>query len=346
MFDRLAMTCLAAAMLICGQPADAASEPAREVPVVYASDVPLAGLLIHPSPSRRTPAVVIVHGSGSSDRTNGWARAIAETIAQAGVAVLLTDKRGSGQSGGDWRTAGFDELADDALAGVRHLRTRNDIDPDRIGLVGLSQGGRIVPIAAARSDDVAFVVNIVGDAVSFGEQSAHEMRNIARQAGLDAELTREVLELNSAAGRALLTDEWTEYGQLREQALTRPWAPIAQGFPPVGAPIWTFLGKVADFDPMPYWILVRQPVLVVYGAEDEQDNVAVEESRRRLRFGFEQAGKTNYRIDVLPGVGHTLGWTPAGGLGPAAAAAISDWLSATVLDAEPRSDAELSAQAE
>lgn len=318
-----------------GVSASAAAAELREVPVTYPGrDVSLAGLLLLPEHGNRFPAVVIVQGSGESDRRNGWARAISDMMVRAGMAVLLTDKRGSGQSGGDWRTAGFDELAEDALAGVGYLRGRGDIDPRRIGLAGLSQGGRIVPIAAARSSEVAFAINVVGDAVSFGEQSAHEMANIARQSGLDEEQTRQLLALNMAAGRALLTGDWAEYTQLRMQGMTTPWARIAEGFPPAGAPVWTFIGKVATFDPMPYWILVRQPALILYGEVDEQDNVAVAESVRRLRFGFAQVGKTNYQITVVPGVGHLLGWRPEEGLGPAAAEAIGSWLAANVTDSD------------
>lgn len=304
----------------------------RETSVTYRSgEIELAAAFLVPEGPGPFPAAVIVQGSGASDRTNAWARAIAETLAESGLAVLLTDKRGSGRSGGDWQTAGFDELATDALAGVAFLAARPEIDARRIGIAGLSQGGRIVPIAAARSDSVAFVINLVGDAVSFGEQSAHEMRNIARQAGLDEAMTREVLQLNAAAGRALLTGDWSDYRRLREAGLRAPWARIAEGFPPPGAPIWTFLGKVADFDPMSYWILVRQPVLIVYGAEDERDNVAVSESVRRLLFGFGQVGKRNYRLVVVPGVGHNLGLGSNADDGPGAAAeAIRDWLGRTL----------------
>ncbi|MGI8704496.1 MAG: alpha/beta hydrolase family protein [Sphingomicrobium sp.] len=303
----------------------------REEAGTYSSgDVELAGLLLLPTGRGPHPAAVIIQGSGDSDRTNGWARSISETIAEAGYAVLLTDKRGSGASGGDWHSGGFEVLADDALAGLSYLASRPSIDKSRIGLVGLSQGGRVVPVAAARSDAVAFAINIVGDAVSFAEQSAHEMSNVARQAKLPEPLREQVLQLNAAAGRALLTGDWSEYARLREAGLAAPWAPVARGFPPVGDPIWTFYGKAFAFDPMPYWTLVRRPALILYGEQDEADNVAVAESVRRLRFGFGVVGKDNYEIVVLPGVGHSLGWTSEGGLGAGAIPAIRDWLAANV----------------
>lgn len=307
-----------------------AATPSEEGVIYRSGNVQLAGLVLLPEGGGPHPAVVIIHGSGESDRTNAWARAVSETIVEAGYVVLLTDKRGSGESGGDWRSVGFEALAEDAIAGVSYLAMRPDIDKSRIGLVGLSQGGRVVPIAAARSDAVAFAINLVGDAVSFAEQSAHEMTNVARQAQLPDPMRDQVLRLNAAAGRALLTDDWREYARLREAGLSAPWAPVAEGFPPVGDPVWTFYGKVFAFDPMPYWTLVRQPALILYGEEDEDDNVAVGESVRRLRFGFAVAGKENYQIVVLPGVGHALGWTAGGGLGTGATAALRAWLAANI----------------
>lgn len=309
----------------------------REQSVAYRSgDVELAASLLLPNGPGPHPAAVIVQGSGESDRSNQWARAIADTIVESGFAVLLTDKRGSGESGGDWRLVGFEQLASDALAGITFLQTRSEIDSKRIGLVGLSQGGRVVPVAAAQSDSVAFVINLVGDAVSFAEQSAHEMANVARQAGLPEPMQRDVLRLNQAAGRALLTGDWAEYRRLNEAGLNSSWAPIAKGFPPVGDPIWVFYRKAFAFDPMPYWTLVRQPVLVVYGEKDEADNVAVAESVRRLRFGFGVSAKPNHQIVVIPGVGHALGWTPDRGFGDAAASTIREWLNMNVAKRLPQ----------
>jgi pimeloyl-ACP methyl ester carboxylesterase len=239
----------------------------------------------------------------------------------------LTDKRGSGRSTGDWRTAGFEELAADALAGVRFLHSQDRIDPDRIGLVGLSQGGRVVPVAAALSDEVKFAVNVVGDAVSFGEQSFHELLNMARRAGLDANDTRELIELNRAAGHYVLTGNWQPFSERLQAGMSRPWRRIAAGFPPTrDAPIWTFLRKAATFDPMPYWVLVRQPVPVLYGEEDETDKVAVAESRRRLEFGFRQSGKDNFEIAILPGLGHALTDASGGALHTHAARVLDAWI--------------------
>lgn len=310
---------------------------ARSVDVRYANgDIQLAAELMLPEKGtpQSVPAVVLIQGSGSSDRSNEWARKIGQVFVDRGIAVLLTDKRGSGKSQGDWRTAGFDELAEDALAGVRFLKTRPEIDTSRIGLAGLSQGGRVAPVAAAKSPDVTFVVSLVTDAVTFPEQSFVEMANTARQAGLPADQVAAVVALNAAAGRFLLGGSWDEYSRMRKEMLAGPAAEIAGGFPAEqGAAVWTFLRKVVAFDPLPYWVSMRQPALLVFGEADERDNVPVQESIRRLKFALGTALKDDVQISVIPGVGHALMDQPDR-LAPAFIATLREWLEINVINTQ------------
>jgi uncharacterized protein len=312
-------------------PADA---PYRTEEVRYANgDVTLAGLLMLPDTDGPVPGAVIIQGSGRSDRTNQWARAIAEELVRGGVAVLLTDKRGSGASGGDWQMAGFDDLAGDALAGVAALRARAEIDPARVGLAGLSQGGWIAPLAAARSPDVAFVIDVSGAAVSYAEQSFHEMGNTARQAGLSDAGVAEVLALNRAAGEFLINGDWAAYERALQHALGTEARPVAEGFPAAqDAQIWTFLRKSFAYDPMPYWLVLRQPVLVLLGAEDERDNVPVAASVQRLETGFASTGKRNGRVVVVPGAGHSFIDHTTRELMPAFTQALAAWVRTQVVE--------------
>jgi dienelactone hydrolase len=146
----------------------------------------LAGVLHVPAGRGRRPAVVLVHGSGRITAERQLAGP-ANRLMAAGFAVFAYDKRGVGQSGGEYSNVGpsnsermFDLLASDALAAVEALRSRRDIDPARIGLMGFSQGGWIAPLAASRSPHVRFVVTVSGPAVSVGEEIAY-----SRLAGAD-----------------------------------------------------------------------------------------------------------------------------------------------------------------
>lgn len=289
-------------------------------------DIILAAELILPDGDGPHPAVVIAQGSGESDRSNGWARAIAAIFRDRGLAVLLTDKRGSGASGGDWRSAAFTELAADARAGAAYLRTRRDIDSARIGVAGLSQGGKYAPLVAVSDARIAFVVSISADAVTYGEQAFHEMSNMARERAMPDAAVDGGVRLAAAAARHAVSGDWAPYAAERAAAVGQPWEGFLAALPATpDDPQWTFWRVNGSFDPMAYWPIVRQPALVLLGADDERENVAVAETARRLHFGFAQARKTDQRVVVLPGVGHDVG-VMAGN--PAASAAIDDFLRA------------------
>lgn len=304
------------------------SGQATAIDVTYPSgDVTLAAELRLPAAAAPAAAAVIVQGSGASDRSNQWSREIADALRRLGLAVLLTDKRGAGASGGDWRTASFADLAADAIAGVEFLRTRPEIDPDRVGVVGISQGGNVVPLAAARSDAVAFVVNVSGKAVTFAEGSFVEMANTARQAGLDEDGVREVLRVNQAAATFLTRGDWDQYARARERGLQTAARGVVEGFPASrDASVWTFLRSAVSYDPLAYWVQVEQPVLVVYGEADEQDNVPVRESVHRLEYAFGVAGKTNVRMLVVPDAGHGIRDPRTHRLAPLFLETLGEWL--------------------
>ena len=112
--------------------------------------VTLSGTLCIPRSPGRHAAVVLLQGSGGETRW-GTNRFIADRFARAGIAALVYDKRGSGTSTGDWKLSSYDDLANDAIAGIDLLASRPDIDAKRIGLHGHSEGGIIAPIAAVRA---------------------------------------------------------------------------------------------------------------------------------------------------------------------------------------------------
>jgi cephalosporin-C deacetylase-like acetyl esterase len=106
--------------------------------------VTLSGTLCIPRAPGQHPAVVLLQGSGGETRW-GTNRFIADRFARAGIAALVYDKRGSGASTGDWKVSSYDDLANDAVAGIDLLASRPDVDAKLIGLHGHSEGGIIAP---------------------------------------------------------------------------------------------------------------------------------------------------------------------------------------------------------
>ena len=144
------------------------------------ANLQLSGMLLLPEGEGPFPTVVIIHGSGTSRRNNVWYLSIAHHLQQHGIAVLLPDKRGSEKSEGEWLGASFAELATDTISAVEFVKHQQTFEYSTIGLLGMSQGGWIAPVVAANTDDVSFVVSMVGPAVTAEEQLLHdEIYNIA-----------------------------------------------------------------------------------------------------------------------------------------------------------------------
>ncbi|HTF31477.1 MAG TPA: alpha/beta fold hydrolase, partial [Flavitalea sp.] len=134
------------------------------------ADAKLDGTLLIPSTKGPHPAIVLLHGSGPLTRYSFGP--YPHFFTSLGFAVLIYDKRGAGSSSGtriDASTGAAmknsfypDELAGDALAAMRVLQQRKDIDPGKIGFWGSSEGGMLATQVAARSRRVAFAINSSG----------------------------------------------------------------------------------------------------------------------------------------------------------------------------------------
>jgi hypothetical protein len=110
-------------------------------------NVTLAGTILFPATFGKHPAIVFLQGSGPEGR---WANHfLAQKFAERGIVALIYDKRGVGPSTGNWQKATFEELADDAVAGIRFLQSQSEVDPDRVGIYGHSQGvkGAVIQVS-------------------------------------------------------------------------------------------------------------------------------------------------------------------------------------------------------
>lgn len=138
-------------------------------------DVVLAGSLTRSRAGHPLPAVVLIQGSGLTDRDSTVhghkpLLVLADVLTRAGYAVLRYDKRGVGQSSGDFRAATTLDFARDAAAAMRYLRTRSEVDSKRVGIVGHSEGGTIAALLSATSDPPAASVSLNGMIAPFSEQ--------------------------------------------------------------------------------------------------------------------------------------------------------------------------------
>ncbi len=284
--------------------------PYRTEEITYSNaGITLHASLLVPETVGRHGAVVILHGSGASDRSNPWTKAYAEGLAQRGVIVVYPDKRGSGASTGDWRTASMQDLAADASAALALLRKRPDVDTARVGVMGFSQGGYIASVLDARDSNCQFAISISGGTASMLRQTVDEIESDAAAAGvsLGDQDRKNILSLHEIAfGYAAGRSSWNVYHQTVDSVLrvAPQLGPVAKTFPSDSLDaMWTWIGKVGGFDPMQYWARVRRPALFVFGGKDAR--VKIDESIARITESHAPIA-TNAVIMRFQGNAHSL----------------------------------------
>lgn len=298
--------------------------------------ITLAGTLTMPEGDGPFPAVVLLTGSGAQDRDETilghkpfavWA----DALTRRGVAVLRYDDRGVGGSGGGSNDDTTADFATDARAAMDHLRTRPEIDADRIGLMGHSEGGATAQIAVLNGAPAAFVVMIAGPAVSGAELLPEQVARIATASGASPEQVAEARRGQTGIMAALVRnkDDGPAAAREVEAILTAAGAPEGPRRQSVAMLSSGWFRYFAAYDPAPALRAIDAPMLAIYGGKDL--NVPADlngEALARL--------KPDATVVVLPGLNHLMQHAETGlgteygtiteTLAPEAIAAVTDWV--------------------
>lgn len=156
------------------------------------ADIELGGTFTYPKQGDNFPAVVLISGSGAQNRDEEIMRhkpflVLSDYLTRQGIAVLRYDDRGVGESQGEFGLATSADFASDALAAFNYLKTREEIDTDKIGLVGHSEGGLITFMLAAQNKDIAYIVSMASSAVKGDSLLLVQNRELSKAAGLSDE---------------------------------------------------------------------------------------------------------------------------------------------------------------
>lgn len=248
-------------------------------------DAVLSGTVYLPKTGNRLPGVVVLHHAGLATRDANLYRHLREGLPAMGIAVLLYDRRGSGQSSGDLDKADYETLADDAVAGQQALGKFSQIDPNKIGFWGLSQGGWLAVLAAGRSKNAAFAISVSAPLVTADEQMQFATRNLLTVRGYSLSDVQDML----AARRA-----WTQYVhrkssrdeavEVLRKAEAKPWfdfAYLPKASQLTNDPEHDVNRKRLDDDPIAAVHRTKVPLLFLYADSDPW--VPVGESVKRLQ---------------------------------------------------------------
>ena len=303
--------------------------PYRAEEVQFSSvgdSIRFGGTLTHPPGQRRVPALVILSGTGPQTR-NGAPGAtghqpfevLADYLTRRSFAVLRTDDRGVGRTTGRYDRATTADFAHDALAAVRYLRQRPDIDPGQVGLLGHSEGGAVALIAAAESPDVAFVISLAGLLAPGLQALLFQNAELARVAPIPDRDKQRYNELNGLMFRTAYQYAATPELEAQLRATYQTWktqddarllADHVQN-DHFRFPLESYVRQAAGpwyryhlrFDPAPYLAKVKVPVLALNG---DRDLMVDYRGLAPVAAALRQASNRDVTTQVLPGLNHLL----------------------------------------
>lgn len=282
--------------------------------------ITLAGTFTYPKEDGKFPAVVLITGSGAQNRDEEIFNhkpflVISDFLTKNGYAVLRFDDRGVGESESNHSIATTFDFAEDVRAAIKYLKARNEVDKNKIGLIGHSEGAMIASIVASESDDVAFIIlmagpGLPGDSILYlqteliyraegqSEEQIHEILDELREvysilkSDIDESEMKEILKSKYQQRFDKMSDEEKQrfgdlntYMEMEIRIATSPW-------------FRAFL----KFDPRPILEKVKCPVLAVIGEKDLQ--VPPKENLPAIEDALKRGGNKNFKVTELPNLNH------------------------------------------
>jgi uncharacterized protein len=308
--------------------------------------VKLAATLTLPPGNGPFPAVVLITGSGPQDRNEALLGhqpflVLADYLTRRGIAVLRADDRGVGGTSKGGPNDTTENFASDALAGVEFLKTRKEINPKQIGLIGHSEGGMAAPMVAAKSDNVAFIVLLAGPGIP-GDKLLIKQTGLIASSECEKEVERSLAESqnlfaivsqekDSLVARQKLHDAATKRA---EAAKKRVDAQLASSETQSYAFATPWFRYFLSYDPRPTLMKVHVPVLAINGGKDLQ--VPPKEDLDGIEQALKDGGNRDYKVVLLPGLNHLFQTSRTGApseyaeieetIAPIALQTVGDWI--------------------
>jgi pimeloyl-ACP methyl ester carboxylesterase len=320
--------------------------PYTSAPVRFANSaapgVTLGGTFSKPAGTGPFPTVVLIAGSGPNGRDEALMGhklflVLADGLNRRGIAVLRYDKRGVGESTGTYGTATTADFTSDAAAALAWLKTRADVDPKRIGVLGHSEGGLIAPAVAVADPSVSFVVLMAGPGVRGDALFLKQMELISRANGSTEVGIAKTVAL-SARGLAVI-EASSNIADARAKLKARAAQAVAAGVltreqadRSIAKTTDPWMYAFLRYDPLPTLRKVRVPVLAINGSLDLQ----VEPKTNLAGVKAALADDADVTVAELPGLNHLFQDAKTGSpneygdieetMAPVALKAVSDWV--------------------
>ncbi|HOZ30856.1 MAG TPA: alpha/beta fold hydrolase [Bacteroidales bacterium] len=281
----------------------------------------LAGTLTLPDTIGTYPLVIMITGSGAQNRDEEIAGhkpflIIADYFAKNGIAVFRYDDRGYAKSKGNLAISTTEDFMTDAYAVVNYFKNFKNIFPDKIGVIGHSEGGIIAMMLAAKyPKDISFIISMAGPGVPIKQLMVKQMKDISLAQGIDPETVEILSEMqaraldipekakNQTEMRALFTELYGEYGQKFSEEKRNEYRLNDQG---INTAVMQFsnpwMKYFLSIVPEKYIKKIICPVLAINGTKDIQVHA---DSNLEAIEKYLSNGKCRYfEIRKLEGLNH------------------------------------------
>lgn len=320
-----------------------------------ADTIRIGATITKPRNGKKMPAVVLVSGTGKQDRegTMGkhkWFAVIADHLSRKGFVVLRMDDRGVGETSGNYALSTTYDFAMDALQAVDYLKSYPGVDPKKIGMLGHSEGGAAISIAASISQDVRFLISLSGLAMNGLDALITQNEALVRESPMKE---RDKIRSNEINGLMFKTAYQYADSANMEQALNETYnnwkerdkayfGTLGEQFDHFRFPIWSYVQQATGpwyrffvrYNAAMYLSHVHIPILAING---ERDNMVVPQN---LQWWKRYAGRgqgNNVTTVLLSRLNHLLQPVPLAGdkkeglseqvsIAPEVLEIVTDWL--------------------
>ncbi len=261
---------------------DVPEEPGEEI-VFKSGDFVLSGRLVLPDSAQNVPVIIFLGGfydwgEPHSQRPAFIRENLLNVFPPAGIGVLYYHPRGVGSSDGKWGQATLRELANDAMAAAHYLQQRKEINPNRIGIVGLGEGGWLAQIAAAEHpSQIHLMASLNGATFGANRQLVNQYYSEYVCAGEDSTEAYE-----KAAQKAQSHQNWVSMLPLTRR--------------------WRHMNRKIDFDPSPYIKEISIPALFLFGKNDGR--VSADWATEHLTEIFPNGLPSNFSVHSIANANH------------------------------------------
>ena len=253
------------------------------------------GTIWHPK-NGGSKAIVILTSSGNSDRSASRAEAI--LFAQMGFTTFHYDKRGTGNSKGDWQTATMEELLLDDINAIKFFSAKTGISLTNIGIKGSSQGATKIPYVLNELESLEYGVAVSCPGVSLLESDLNHWKNrnadvIGNEIDDAVKLQRKVFEF--IAGKISRADiEKAIDNEKSNSWFANIWVPNLDEVQ---------IDKKLLYNPIPYFETAKQPILILQGTKDE---IIPANSYEIISEALIKSGNDNFKTILLEGASHSM----------------------------------------